>query len=607
MMKMANMALFALFLSFVAVTGTPLNNFMDRVAEASGSEQVLSTMREIEISNRNMDTWWTEFAGLVTNYKASITYNEDLGTAGIKTESTEGDEIVCKKHVTLLETLNGILTQWQKVMRGWQEKDELLTFIWNHLTNQSKDAIETGLHCEEGASGASNKMCEFVKGLMATSKEEKTKLDNEKVEVDGYISDINNYQCECNMDAWQGDFTPCVGQGVKPVTIYKDCDVNQIHTKAVCNPIQSSCGIGEQTKTRNRIWDSKAGDESEPKVACPTGAYTEDGISGTLSEITSEQQTWTVTCQAGDYNGNCPVDCVWGSWDKEINDATCEAKNCADTTTNKQKAFRKKTSTRQYGGNFCFQDEDGDYEAKEQSCEYEKRVEQDIGAMADEITEWKTKVSTLTAAMCVDTNGPCKNGGTCKVVLNEKGNEVSSWCTCPSGFSGSFCEQVPQSQGKPSSAPTFGGDSGKKGGSAPTFGSESSDDGKVGPAANGQSSGGRRDRPPRSGRGRTNGQSNGQGNGQSSGQSNSPPRNRPPRGGRRTGRTNGQSNGQGNGQSSGQSSNRPPQRSGRGGQSSGRRNRPSNGRNSRNGRRNSRTSTSNSRGQSASGWFGRSL
>jgi len=444
-MTMANVALLAL--SFVSVSATPLSSVMDRIASRPGSEHVVSTMREIEISDRNMDTWWGEFAEQISLYKQNFG-NLEAGTEGIKTESTQGDEIVCKDdgYVSLLNTLGEITTQWNKVLSGWTEKKALLDFIWNHLTTDVSND-ESGLHCKDDgtASGDAQSLCNFIKGLMDKATGEKTKLDAEEKEVDGYKTDINNYKCDCKMsDTWlEQDFTACAGEGVTPKTIYRDdCDVNQKHDEVVnCEPIQSSCGTGTQSKTRKRLWDIKTGDASDVPVACPTGTYAEGGISGTLSDIVNDIQTWTVTCKAGEHNGECPEDCAWSAWDPtDIDNAACGATSCDDKKDNKQKATRKKTSIRKWGGAYCFQDEEGDYGSKVQDCSYETRAEQVKLDLEHQITEWKRKVGTLTAAMCKD-NGPCKNGATCEVELNEKGNEVTKWCTCASGYTGTFCEE----------------------------------------------------------------------------------------------------------------------------------------------------------------------
>jgi hypothetical protein len=103
-------------LAFASVTANPLSSVMDRIASISGSEHVISTMREVEISDRNLDTWWADFASGIDEYKVSITY-DDTGINGIKTESPNGDDIVCKDagYVKLLSTLGNILQEWEKV------------------------------------------------------------------------------------------------------------------------------------------------------------------------------------------------------------------------------------------------------------------------------------------------------------------------------------------------------------------------------------------------------------------------------------------------------------------------------------------------------------
>ena len=84
---------------------------MDRISSEFGKEanDLLSTMKDIEIKNRNMDDWWAKYNAQIAAFKQTI-----IGK-NIAEENKAADPLVCKKHEDLLKTLGDLKIQWGKV------------------------------------------------------------------------------------------------------------------------------------------------------------------------------------------------------------------------------------------------------------------------------------------------------------------------------------------------------------------------------------------------------------------------------------------------------------------------------------------------------------
>jgi len=440
-MLTATMALLALISA--SVTASPIMNIVDRISGEFGEESnnVLSTMRDIDITDRNMDDWWKQYNAQIAAFKNS------LGGKNIAKENKDADPLVCKKHVDLLKTLNKVKTQWGKVWSAWEAKNELLNLIWGILNDDKKaNKNASGLHCKkDGQAGAAKQLCDLLTKLMAKSEMEKQKLKDEEATINGYITNVNEYKCDCTFTDWEGDFGQCAGGTVKPADDYKTCDnaetMKESEGIAKCKPAKSFCGEGKHSKTRTRMWNAKDGGAGETGEKCTVGAQ----AAGVYSEVDrNEKQTLTADCKAGDYEGNCPVDCQWGEWSNggNIESAACPAKSCSDKDK-KQRIIRQKIKERKFGGKFCFKDEKGHYSTHETPCSFETTATLAQNKITHDKDKYEALVKVLKAEMCKGGNGPCGENGNCKVEIDDDG-KLTSWCKCTAGYKGKWCEQAPE-------------------------------------------------------------------------------------------------------------------------------------------------------------------
>ena len=102
------------FLQFAllsTVTASPIMNIIDRVSVEFGEESndVLRTMKDIDITDRNMDDWWTKYNIQIAAFKKIIEGKD------ITVENKNANPLVCKKHEDLLKTLGDLKIQWGKV------------------------------------------------------------------------------------------------------------------------------------------------------------------------------------------------------------------------------------------------------------------------------------------------------------------------------------------------------------------------------------------------------------------------------------------------------------------------------------------------------------
>jgi len=431
------------------VTASPILNVIDRIARLDGGEvhnDLITAMREIEITNRNVDEWMKTFKKLNGAYVARIGKND------LTKENTAADPFVCKEHVSLAQQLKAIIDQWEKTWAGWKAKHDLLEMIWALLTKKSESGIkeQSGLHCGGGSgkqTADAKQLCDMLTKLRNDSKTEKAMLEKEKKTLDGHKKNLDNYKCDCTFTKWDGDFGQCEGPNIKNVQIYKNCDVQQTVTAAAktCQPLPSQCGKGTKTKQRTLLWLRKQGDEKEPGEECPVGK-TDEGV---LSDVSLKypKQTLTAECNAGEFDGKCPINCEWSPWSNggAVDTAACPATSCSVTDA-KQTITRTKKTIRAYGGKYCFQNKDGKYNKISEPCSYETTVSMEKTKMSNEKAKSEALAKELQKEMCKDGTGPCRNGATCEVVLDKDKTKVEKWCNCKTGFSGHFCEKAPKEQ-----------------------------------------------------------------------------------------------------------------------------------------------------------------
>merc|ERR1712198_822660 len=431
-----------------SVTASPILNVIDRIARVHGGEihdDLITTMRELEITNRNVDEWMKTFKTL------NSAYVKKIGDNDLTKENDKANPFVCTEHVSLAKQLKEIIDQWEKTWAGWKAKHDLLELIWELLTKKGGTKEESGLHCGDGSSKQSKdakQLCDMLTGLRNTSTKEKAMLEKEKKTLDGHKKNLDNYYCDCTFTKWDGDFGQCEGgkgdTAVKSVNIYKGCDEQQKFTvgEKNCKPIASQCGEGTKTKQRTLRWNRKQGDAKEPGKECPVGE-TADGVYSAVDG--NKKQTLTVECKAGEFQGKCPIDCEWSPWTDGgvVGNAACPADSCSVKDA-KQTITRTKKTVRANGGKYCFQDAKGHFNEVSEACSYETTAAMEKAKMSSDKAKAEALAEELKKEMCKDGAGPCRNDAACDVQLNEDNTKVTSWCKCKAGFTGKFCEKAPE-------------------------------------------------------------------------------------------------------------------------------------------------------------------
>ena len=66
-------------------------------------------MKDIDITDRSMEDWWTQYDTQINAFKKTIEGKN------IEVENDGANELVCTTHQKMMETLNSTKTQWSKV------------------------------------------------------------------------------------------------------------------------------------------------------------------------------------------------------------------------------------------------------------------------------------------------------------------------------------------------------------------------------------------------------------------------------------------------------------------------------------------------------------
>jgi len=441
----ANMALM-LALWSVAITASPIMSVVDRLAnhEAPGAPVVAAFMRELELERTNQQAWEAQYKKELNTYKTDGAYLE--GTELATADKAVKDGLICIKHEDLTDYLTNTLgATWAKADAALTAKESLLAQIRNLLANADNEAM--GLHCGDNKSEGAGKLCGILTQLEGEAAEERRLLEADQGVIEDHKSAVNDYMCDCTYSIWT-TYPECDGDDVETVTTYTGCDV---HDEDSCTLNENAkCGSGTTSITRTFKWGPKVGQDGDGKACDPTGEVDVDGDAGTLSEVNSDkEQTFTKDCMAGDYNGDCPVDCEWNDWEVELKDVVCKDDDellvqCTDGDGNlaEGERFRTRTkkSTQAAGGKPCFYNEklEEDGQKETEVCHYHDNADIDMKGEKAALAEKDETILALKTKMCEGDRGPCQNKGECEVTI--KDNEVATWCNCPSTHTGTWCQ-----------------------------------------------------------------------------------------------------------------------------------------------------------------------
>ena len=77
-----------------SVTGSPIMTVLDRISGELGEESntVLSTMKDIDITDRTLEDWWTQYDTQINAFKKTFEGKN------IEKENDGANELVCTTH-----------------------------------------------------------------------------------------------------------------------------------------------------------------------------------------------------------------------------------------------------------------------------------------------------------------------------------------------------------------------------------------------------------------------------------------------------------------------------------------------------------------------------
>jgi len=207
---------------------------------ADRASEMMAMMRAVDASDRSLTTYFKTKKDSWTRYRQRV-----------EAEPT----LYCSDHEGLLSDLKQQQTEIELIIQGLNALSSQLTQIRQILTADRGE--QSGLHCEVVPKPP---ICTALDNLEARLQEQITKKDQEKKLVDDEIKVVNEYDCNCQYEAWKDAWTPCT----------------------------VTCGPGTKTETRKVKWEKRNNGE----VCDPTQA--------TRTEDCNEE------C--------CPVDCVMEDW-----------------------------------------------------------------------------------------------------------------------------------------------------------------------------------------------------------------------------------------------------------------------------------------------------
>merc|ERR1719334_310046 len=140
--------------------------------------------------DRNMQTWWSQFAELWGSYSERTQANPDL---------------YCSDHESLLQELETLMEKIDLVKTGLDAKKEQLQQI-RQILEHTEYGGKSGLHCQETPE---EPICKALDSLDQQAEQEEERLAGEKEEVEDEIHKVENYSCDCEYEDWSGAWGPC--------------------------------------------------------------------------------------------------------------------------------------------------------------------------------------------------------------------------------------------------------------------------------------------------------------------------------------------------------------------------------------------------------------
>jgi len=189
------------------------------------SEELMRVLSVVDISDRNMNSWWDQFSISWAEYDVKVK-KEPL--------------LYCSSWEMLLKDLAEMKSKVELVLTGVQAKEEQLAQIRDILENTELGG-KSGLHCKEDPKQA---ICVALDGLDKKAAEERERIMAEIKMVTDEITKVETYPCDCTYNDWADNWGAC----------------------------SVTCDVGVKEETRQIKWNKRnGGKDCESKDAKRTG------------------------------------------------------------------------------------------------------------------------------------------------------------------------------------------------------------------------------------------------------------------------------------------------------------------------------------------------
>merc|ERR1711990_665743 len=192
------------------------------------SQELMRVLSVVDVSDRNMNTWWDQFSIAWAEYELKVKQEPML---------------YCSSWEMLLKDLAELKSKVELVLTGVEAKEEQLSQIRDILEHTEMGG-KSGLHCKEDPKQA---ICVALDGLDKKAAEERERITAEMKMVTDEITKVEDYLCHCTYNDWADNWGACsvtCELGAKEETRQikwskrnggKDCDSNSAKRVGFCN------------------------------------------------------------------------------------------------------------------------------------------------------------------------------------------------------------------------------------------------------------------------------------------------------------------------------------------------------------------------------------
>jgi len=215
----------------VQLAAVKANAIKSHFAVHDRSEALMRVLSVMEVSDRNMNSWWDQFSISWAEYDVKVKQDPML---------------YCSSWEMLLKNLAELKSKVELVLTGVQAKEEQLAQIRDILEHTELGG-KSGLHCKEDPKQA---ICVALDSLDKKAAEERERIMGEIKMVTDEITKVKTYPCDCTYNDWADNWGAC----------------------------SVTCDVGVKEETRQIKWNKRnGGKDCESKDAKRTGDCNDGG------------------------------------------------------------------------------------------------------------------------------------------------------------------------------------------------------------------------------------------------------------------------------------------------------------------------------------------